>query len=96
MASIAERCAKGSRYFTTPSAPAEAKRAIPILKMVGERLAEWVRSLKIEGVAPNHGWRHRFSSLARHVDVHIDVQNILQDPWKTGRLRPQSGGGTSE
>ena len=29
-------------------------------------------------VAPNHGWRHRFSSLARHVDMHIDVQNIIQ------------------
>jgi hypothetical protein len=29
-------------------------------------------------VAPNHGWRHRFSSLARAVDMHIDVQNIIQ------------------
>jgi hypothetical protein len=31
-----------------------------------------------ENVAPNHGWRHRFSSLARHVDMHVDVQNIIQ------------------
>jgi hypothetical protein len=31
-------------------------------------------------VAPNHGWRHRFSSLARHVHMHIDVQNLIQVP----------------
>jgi hypothetical protein len=31
-----------------------------------------------ENVAPNHGWRHRFSSLARHVDMYVDVQNIIQ------------------
>jgi integrase len=51
-------------------------------RKVGERLAEWIRSdavgVKDENVAPNHGWRHRFSSLARHVDMHIDVQNVIQ------------------
>src|SRR5882724_4977989 len=51
-------------------------------RKAGERLAEWIRSdavgVKDENVAPNHGWRHRFSSLARHVDMHVDVQNIVQ------------------
>lgn len=51
-------------------------------RKVGERLAEWVRSKAVgvtdPNVAPNHGWRHRFSSLARSVDMHIDVQNIIQ------------------
>ena len=37
------------------------------------RSASWTRRLR-----PNHGWRHRFSSLARAVDMHVDVQNILQ------------------
>ncbi|MEH2472955.1 hypothetical protein V1281_005855 [Nitrobacteraceae bacterium AZCC 2161] len=31
-----------------------------------------------ENVALNHGWRHRFSSLARAVDMHVDVQSIIQ------------------
>jgi integrase len=51
-------------------------------RKAGERLAEWIRSDAVgvtdENVAPNHGWRHRFSSLARHVDMHADVQNIIQ------------------
>jgi integrase len=51
-------------------------------RKVGERLAEWIRSDAVgvtdENVSPNHGWRHRFSSLARHVDMHVDVQNIIQ------------------
>jgi integrase len=51
----------------------------PHYQKVGERLAEWVRTIVAdERVAPNHGWRHRFSSLARHVDMHVDVQNIIQ------------------
>jgi hypothetical protein len=29
-------------------------------------------------IAPNHGWRHRFSSMARHVDMHVDIHNIIQ------------------
>lgn len=34
---------------------------------LGSKLAEWVRSLGIDGVKPNHAWRHLFISLAvRH------------------------------
>lgn len=34
---------------------------------LGSKLAEWVRSLGIEGVKPNHAWRHLFNTLAvRH------------------------------
>jgi len=50
-------------------------------RKVGERLAEWVRNrvgVVDKEVQPNHGWRHRFSSLARAVDMHVDVQNIIQ------------------
>ncbi|WBL77314.1 site-specific integrase [Bradyrhizobium xenonodulans] len=50
----------------------------PHHKKVAERLAEWVRSLGIEGVAPNHGWRHRFSTVSRLVGVPEDVRNIIQ------------------
>lgn len=34
---------------------------------LGSKLAEWVRSLGVEGVKPNHAWRHLFNTLAvRH------------------------------
>lgn len=38
-------------------------------RKTGERLADWIRSAEVgvtdERVKPNHGWRHRFSSVAR-------------------------------
>ncbi|MEA1619213.1 tyrosine-type recombinase/integrase [Erythrobacter sp. T5W1-R] len=44
-----------------------SKTATQATKM-GERLAKWVRSLGVEeGVQPNHGWRHRFKTVARAV-----------------------------
>lgn len=75
-------CAKsrGSRPpFYDPRRSRGGKDSNPHHKKVGERLAEWVRSLGIdEGVAPNHGWRHRFSSIARFVGMPEDVRNIIQ------------------
>ena len=41
-------------------------------------MAEWIRSLGIEGVAPNHGWRHRFATVSRFVGMPEDVRNIIQ------------------
>jgi integrase len=73
---------RGSRpLFYDPKRSRGGVDSNPHYQKVGERLAEWVRkTIKItdENVAPNHGWRHRFSSLARHVDRQVDVQNILQ------------------
>jgi hypothetical protein len=45
-------------------------RKNPTCTSVGNKLAHWVRNgLKIEdqSVAPNHGWRHRFKTIARRV-----------------------------
>ncbi|MGZ6371206.1 MAG: DUF6538 domain-containing protein [Bdellovibrionota bacterium] len=68
--------------FYEPDRSRGGKSAGGHFRKAGERLAEWIRSdvvgVKDENVAPNHGWRHRFSSLARHVDMHVDVQNIIQ------------------
>lgn len=74
---------RGKRpLFYEPSRMRGGRDAGAHFRKAGERLAEWIRSdavgIKDENVAPNHGWRHRFSSLARHVDMHIDVQNIVQ------------------
>ncbi|MGB9117550.1 MAG: integrase, partial [Bradyrhizobium sp.] len=65
--------------FYDPKRSRGGKDSNPHYQKVAERLAEWVRDdLKITGVQPNHGWRHRFSSLARAVDMHVDIQNIIQ------------------
>ncbi|WP_334356971.1 MULTISPECIES: DUF6538 domain-containing protein [unclassified Bradyrhizobium] len=71
---------RGARpLFYDPRRSRGGSHANPHYKKVGERLAEWVRSLGIdERVAPNHGWRHRFSSLARVLSIPEDVRNILQ------------------
>lgn len=76
-----ESC-KGRPLFYNPDRSRGGREAGRHFRKTGERLAEWIRSEEIgvidERVAPNHGWRHRFSSLARHVDMHVDVQNIIQ------------------
>ncbi|MGZ3360672.1 MAG: site-specific integrase [Xanthobacteraceae bacterium] len=71
---------RGARpLFYDPRRSRGGKDSNPHYKKVGERLAEWVRSLGIDdGVAPNHGWRHRFSTVSRFVAMPEDVRNIIQ------------------
>jgi integrase len=70
---------RGTRpLFYDPGRSRGGKDSNPHHKKVAERLAEWVRSLGIEGVAPNHGWRHRFSTVSRFVGMPEDVRNIIQ------------------
>jgi integrase len=64
--------------FYDPSAHRGGKDGNPQSKKVGERLAQWVRSLGIEGVAPNHGWRHRFKTVARAVGMDPEARDAIQ------------------
>jgi hypothetical protein len=41
------------------------------------RIAEWVHSQGIHGPQPNHGWRHRFKSIARDVPMYPDVSSFV-------------------
>lgn len=74
---------RGSKpLFYDPARSRGGSDGNPHYKKVGERMAEWVGTIvpdvKTGKVQPNHGWRHRFSSLAREVGMHVDVQNIIQ------------------
>jgi integrase len=70
---------RGKRpLFYDPARSRGGKDSNPHHKKVAERLAEWIRALGIEGVAPNHGWRHRFSTVSRFVGMPEDVRNIIQ------------------
>ncbi|ABD04901.1 hypothetical protein RPB_0190 [Rhodopseudomonas palustris HaA2] len=52
--------------------------AHPQWQKIAQRLAEWVvNSLGVTGVKPNHGWRHRFKSVARHANMHPEVENFI-------------------
>jgi integrase len=71
---------RGARpLFHDPGRCRGGKASNPHFKKVGERLAQWVRSLGVDPrVAPNHGWRHRFTSVARFVTMPEDVRHAIQ------------------
>jgi integrase len=55
-------------------------RRNPTYTSVGNKLAEWVRGLGIKDplVAPSHGWRHRFKTVARKVRMDAEVRDAIQ------------------
>ena len=51
----------------------------PLNRKVGDKLAEWVRKIGIEkGVAPNHGWRHRFNAVGRRVHMIPEIRDGIK------------------
>jgi integrase len=56
------------------------KRKNPTYTSVGNKLGEWVRGLGIKDplVAPNHGWRHRFKTIARTVRMNPETRDAIQ------------------
>lgn len=49
-------------------------------KKRAEQLAAWVRSIGVTdvGVAPNHGWRHRFKTEARRIRMDVEIRDYVQ------------------
>jgi len=49
-------------------------------RKVGEHLAAWVREVGMDDprVQPNHGWRHRFKSLARKYEMDAETREVIQ------------------
>jgi integrase len=52
----------------------------PAHKIRAADLAKWVRSLGVDDpeVQPNHGWRHRFKTVARSVGIPADIRDAIQ------------------
>jgi hypothetical protein len=64
--------------FYDPSRSRGGKPGNPQFKKVAERVGEWVSiGLGIKNVQPNHGWRHRFKSVARHVEMDREVEGFI-------------------
>ena len=48
----------------------------PLMRKVGDKLAAWVRKIGVpKGVAPNHGWRHRFNAVGRRVRMVPEIRD---------------------
>jgi integrase len=68
---------QGKPLFYEPDLARVADPANTQADKAGQRLAAWVRDLGIEGVPPNHGWRHRLKTISRKADIDRDVGNYL-------------------
>lgn len=62
----------------------------PAYRRTGERLAEWVREIGVTDreVRPNHGWRHRFKTVARAAKVDAEAREVIAGH------KPNTVGGT--
>ena len=71
---------KAGPLFYAPARYRGGKQGNPQYKKVGERLAKWVRQIGVNdpNVAPNHGWRHRFKTLARRHQLDPAAADAIQ------------------
>lgn len=75
------RRTKGKRpLFYSLARQRNPERKTPTSASVGNKLAEWVRSLGIKDptVAPNHGWRHRFKTSGRKAKMDPEIRDAIQ------------------
>lgn len=75
------KAVKGKRgpLFYDPSLYRGGSQGNPQYKKTGERLAAWVRSLGVtRDVDPNHGWRHRFMTLAYRHKLDLRIADQIQ------------------
>lgn len=66
--------------FYDPARSRGGKEGNPTSKKTGEKLAGWVRELGItdKELQPNHGWRHRFKTLARRAEMKDEIRDYMQ------------------
>lgn len=89
---IIEQGPEGKRFLDYVAARAKLKKPLfydperrrggtvrhPQFHKVAERIGEWVHALGIPyDVKPNHGWRHLFKSVARHVKMDREVEGFI-------------------
>ncbi|MGY8710529.1 hypothetical protein RAD16_32740 [Bradyrhizobium sp. 18BD] len=75
---VEQRRKLGKPLFYDPARGRGGKVANPQYKKTAERVAEWVsKGLRIKNVQPNHGWRHLFKSIARHVKMDREVEGFI-------------------
>ncbi|MCE7028093.1 DUF6538 domain-containing protein [Jiella avicenniae] len=71
-------CRRSTLFYTSDHK--SGKAVLTPYKKMGENLAAWIRELGVSdpNVAPNHGFRHRFKTVARRVGMDAEVRDYLQ------------------
>ncbi|MEA1618685.1 tyrosine-type recombinase/integrase [Erythrobacter sp. T5W1-R] len=65
--------------FYDPNGIRKGSESHPLHEQMGGKLAKWVRGLGVTEVeSPNHGWRHRFKTLARKVGMDSGARDAIQ------------------
>lgn len=79
---------KAGPLFYNPKRHRGGSAGNPQTKKVGEFLARWVRDLGVDdpNVQPNHGWRHRFATLARRHGIAEEIRYAI-----LGHVRADEG-----
>lgn len=72
--------ARPGPLFYDPKRHRGGKDGNPQSKKVGEALARWVRDIGVNdpNVQPNHGWRHRWKTVARLVEIDAETRDAIQ------------------
>lgn len=67
----------------------ETEGAAPAYQRTGQQLARWVRKNAVpdKAVLPNHGWRHRFKTIARTANLDHEAREVI-----TGHALKTEGG----
>lgn len=76
---VAAAATKVGPLFYDPIRRREGADGNPQYKKVAQRVADWVRSLGVTDpeLQPNHGWRHRFITVARDIGMDADVRRAF-------------------
>lgn len=72
--------ARSGPLFYDPTRKRDGSIGNPQHKKVAQRVAEWVRhtvGLTDKELQPNHGWRHRFITIARDIRMDPDVRRAI-------------------
>lgn len=77
---VSELEERNGPLFYDPSRRLKPSNEITQPRKVGEYLAAWVRKIGVDDprVQPNHGWRHRFKSLARKYEMDSETREVIQ------------------
>ncbi len=79
--------AKAGPLFYNPAVSGGGKRAQ--YKIVGQRLAEWVRDIGVTdpNVQPNHAWRHTFKTICQEAGIEERAADYMQGHASKGQGR---------
>lgn len=74
------RAASPGYLFADPSRRLSKAGSTVMHKKTSENLGRWVRGLGLDDpeLQPNHGWRHRFKTIARRVGMGPGAHDDLQ------------------